>query len=164
LLYLAIHMPEITLYLPDLLATQNCGEQIGRQIALPAQIALNGELGAGKTSLSQGIAKGFGVREPVTSPTFALMHEYIGARGSLFHLDLYRLGSLDEVLDLGLEERILTECSLILVEWQNKFPNWLADLKTVEIELSHEPPGRKALIRMPAQPIFALEALQVWQS
>lgn len=77
-------------------------------------LVLTGDLGAGKTAFAQGVAAGLGVTEAVTSPTFTIVQEYAG-RVPVQHLDLYRLGSLQEVIDLGLEETI-EEC-VTLVEW-----------------------------------------------
>ena len=78
-------------------------------------ISLSGDLGAGKTVLVQGLGRAMGVRAPVTSPTFTLVHEYEG-RFPIIHLDVYRLDHFQEVLDLGFEELMQPE-AILLVEW-----------------------------------------------
>ena len=78
-------------------------------------VALSGDLGAGKTCFVQGAARALGVREPVTSPTFVLVHEYQGDH-RVVHLDVYRLGNLQELTDLGFEE-LLEPGSIAFIEW-----------------------------------------------
>jgi tRNA threonylcarbamoyladenosine biosynthesis protein TsaE len=100
--------------------TTEIGQSIGK-VAKPGDIVLlAGELGAGKTCLTQGIAKGLEVEERVHSPTFVLVSEYTG-RLDLFHMDLYRLDTLSDVLDLGLEEYFFGE-GVSVVEWADKIP------------------------------------------
>ena len=77
------------------------GEALGRTLVAPAVIALHGDLGAGKTTLVQAICRGLGVTDEVTSPTFALVHEYTGASVPVFHLDLYRLEGPRDLANLG---------------------------------------------------------------
>ena len=93
---------------------QNLLQQINGSIS----IALDGELGAGKTTFTQGLAKGLGVPSEyiITSPTFTLINEYPAAPFILYHLDLYRLGSYDELCYIGFEE-LLEKNSIIVVEW-----------------------------------------------
>lgn len=79
-------------------------------------IVLAGEMGAGKTAFAQGFARGLGIDEPVTSPTFTIVREYAGGRLALHHLDMYRLDQLREVLELGVAE-MLDEDAVMLVEW-----------------------------------------------
>ena len=79
-------------------------------------IVLAGEMGAGKTAFAQGFARGLGIPDPVTSPTFTIVREYGGGRLALHHLDVYRLELLREVLDLGVSE-MLDEDAVMLVEW-----------------------------------------------
>lgn len=98
------------------------GEQIAQELPARAVVLLIGNLGAGKTTLAKGIAKGLQAAEPdeVSSPTFTLIHEYGGGR--LYHVDLYRLESEAEARSLGLEE-IFERKAVVLVEWGEKFPN-----------------------------------------
>src|SRR5215210_92487 len=77
------------------------GEELGRATSAPLLITLTGELGVGKTTLAQAICRGYGVSEEVTSPTYALVHQYAGERSTVFHIDLYRLDSSDQLTNLG---------------------------------------------------------------
>lgn len=98
--------------------TQRLGETLGRLLE-PGDVAgLSGELGAGKTALAQGIGRGLGVDEPVSSPTFALVHEYAG-RVPVWHLDTYRVASLDELIDLSWTD-LLAGGGVVLVEWPER--------------------------------------------
>ena len=123
-------------HLPDLTATQALGESIGN-IAKPGLVvALVGELGAGKTSLVQGLAKGLGVPDPgqVTSPTFTLLMEHHG-RLLLYHADGYRLKNPWEWVDLGGDEA-LASGGVICIEWPDKLGQFLPE-KHLRISLVH---------------------------
>lgn len=98
--------------------TQALGEEIGAGLGPGAVVACVGELGTGKTSFLQGVARGLGVASDVTSPTFTLVNVYRG-RLPVHHLDAYRTDSLTEVLDLGLEEMLDGE-GVTLIEWADK--------------------------------------------
>jgi len=100
------------------------GERVAEMLLpAPKLIVLRGDLGAGKTTLVKGIAAALGAAEAedVTSPTFTLVHEYVGPKVRLYHLDLYRLETERELLTLGLEEMAEAEDALMLVEWGEKF-------------------------------------------
>lgn len=97
-------------------------------------IVLAGEMGAGKTAFAQGFARGLGITEPVTSPTFTIVREYAGGRLALHHLDVYRLDDLREVLELGIGE-MLDEDAVMLVEWGDAVQPALGD-QYLEIRLS----------------------------
>ena len=102
--------------------------EAGRQLATEFEsgevVALNGPLGAGKTHFAKGIVAGLGSDDEVTSPTFALVNEYLSGRIPVFHFDFYRLDSADELLRIGWDE-YLDEDGIILVEWASKFPDLL---------------------------------------
>ncbi|MBI2865683.1 MAG: tRNA (adenosine(37)-N6)-threonylcarbamoyltransferase complex ATPase subunit type 1 TsaE [Chloroflexi bacterium] len=98
--------------------TQLLGEKLGR-LAEPGDVyLLTGRLGAGKTSLTQGLARGLGVAEYTRSPTFTLVNEYDG-RMPLYHMDLYRVDSPEEAMDLGLEE-YLYGGGVTVIEWAER--------------------------------------------
>ncbi|MFL5594444.1 MAG: tRNA (adenosine(37)-N6)-threonylcarbamoyltransferase complex ATPase subunit type 1 TsaE [Gemmatimonadaceae bacterium] len=95
------------------------GEELGKSITPPLIVTLTGELGVGKTTLAQAICRGYGVKEEVTSPTYALVHEYRAPKSTVFHIDLYRLDSPDQLTNLGWDE-IVSSRSLVLVEWPER--------------------------------------------
>jgi len=97
------------------------GRALGATLRAGDVIALDGELGAGKTHFVKGIAAGLGCDGDVTSPTFTLVHEYTGGRLPLFHFDFYRLESEDETLRIGLDD-YLGAGGVIVIEWAGKFP------------------------------------------
>jgi tRNA threonylcarbamoyladenosine biosynthesis protein TsaE len=97
--------------------TQALGEQWGKTAVPGLVIGLTGDLGAGKTELVKGIARGLGATSPVRSPTFALVHEYTGGRLTLFHLDLYRLESPAQIHAAGLEEYFHAPPGVTVIEW-----------------------------------------------
>ena len=98
--------------------TRALGELLGRLLGPGDVVTLAGELGAGKTTLAQGLGVGLGVGEPVSSPTFALVHEYHG-RLPVWHLDTYRVRSLDELVDLSWQD-LLSGGGVVLVEWPER--------------------------------------------
>lgn len=100
------------------------GETLGRSLPPGALLAFEGEVGAGKTTFIQAIARGLGVTGAATSPTYALVHRYRGRRGPVFHLDCYRLRSPDEAADLDWEG-LTSEGDVILVEWPEQAGAWL---------------------------------------
>jgi tRNA threonylcarbamoyladenosine biosynthesis protein TsaE len=115
----------------------------------PKLVILRGEVGAGKTTLTKGIAAAIGAadEEDVTSPTFTLVHEYRGPKTRLFHLDLYRLETEKELATLGIEEMINEPDALVLVEWGERFPS-LVQRADAEIAMEHgEGDERLLLIR-----------------
>jgi tRNA threonylcarbamoyladenosine biosynthesis protein TsaE len=106
--------------------TRHIGERLGALCAPGDLILLEGGLGTGKTTLTQGIARGLGIAGPVNSPTFTLIKEYTG-RVPLYHLDLYRLDALEDVADLGIEEYLEGD-GVCVVEWPERAaPLWPAD-------------------------------------
>ena len=96
--------------------TEALGEKLAARLAPGDIIAFSGDLGAGKTAFTRGLAKGLGIEERVTSPTFTIVNEYEGGRLPLFHFDMYRLGSSDELFDIGWED-YLARGGVCAVEW-----------------------------------------------
>jgi tRNA threonylcarbamoyladenosine biosynthesis protein TsaE len=116
-------------------------------------------MGAGKSTLAQGIAAGLGVSEPVSSPTFALVHEYAG-RITMWHLDAYRLRHPDEALDLALPE--LQLCGAVVIEWPEQIgPALPPDRVEVEIQLLSDDERRLTLRSSSARSRAILEALSL---
>lgn len=103
--------------------TLELAERIAEMLTPPKLVILRGEVGAGKTTLVKGIARAIGAatEDDVTSPTFTIVHEYEGAKVRLFHLDLYRLETEEQIAVLGLDEMAGYENSLVLVEWGDRF-------------------------------------------
>ncbi len=96
--------------------TEALGRKLGQLIQPGTVIAYTGDLGAGKTAFTRGLAGGLGVTQRVTSPTFTIVNEYEGGRMPLFHFDMYRLGSSDELFDIGWED-YLARGGVCAVEW-----------------------------------------------
>ena len=114
---------------------QQWGEVLGRSLKAPVIITLEGELGSGKTTLAQAICRGVGVREDVTSPTFALVNEYQAERATVFHLDLYRLRGPDDLTNLAWDD-IVNSGAIVIVEWPDRAGDRMpADV--VKIRLEH---------------------------
>ena len=84
--------------------TERVGEALGRIVRPGTVIAYRGDLGAGKTAFTRGLARGLGYAEPVTSPTYTIVNEYLGGRLPLFHFDMYRLRSAEDLWDIGWED------------------------------------------------------------
>jgi tRNA threonylcarbamoyladenosine biosynthesis protein TsaE len=95
--------------------TSNIGEQLGRLLSKGNIICLSGDLGAGKTAFTKGIAKGLGVEDYVTSPTYTIINEYQG-RLPLYHFDVYRLNDVEEMYELGYEEYFFGD-GIVVLEW-----------------------------------------------
>jgi tRNA threonylcarbamoyladenosine biosynthesis protein TsaE len=135
-----------SLLLPDLAATEAFGRRLGSLLFPGAIVALNGQLGAGKTHLTRAIAEGLGVRNPaaVTSPTFGLIHEY-PARLPVYHFDTYRLSSPREFAELGVDE-YFTGGGVCVIEWADRVTDVLpADHLRIEIAVVSEDTRRLTL-------------------
>ena len=119
--------------------TEALGEAWGRSAQTGLVIALSGDLGSGKTQLVKGIARGLGISTRVHSPTFTLVNVYSGGRLPLFHLDLYRLETREQILSAGLDE-YFEPAGVAVIEWAER---WSDDLTAKR----HEVPGVQRQIR-----------------
>jgi len=117
------------------------GLKLGKSAEPPLLIALSGDLGAGKTTLAKAICEGYGVESEVTSPTYALVHEYPATKSAVYHIDLYRLDSPGQLTNLGWDD-IVASHSLILVEWPDRAGERLP-ANHIPIDLEY-PPGDQA--------------------
>ena len=113
--------------------TENIGAALGRALPGGTVIAYRGDLGAGKTAFTRGLARGLGYADPVTSPTYTIVNEYLGGRLPLFHFDMYRLASSDDLFDIGWED-YLDRGGICAVEWSENVADAMEDPVTVTIE------------------------------
>jgi tRNA threonylcarbamoyladenosine biosynthesis protein TsaE len=128
--------------------TEALARRLAERLPARATIALYGDLGSGKTRFVQGLAFGLGIQVPVTSPTFVIINEYRGRR-RLVHVDLYRLHSAHEILDLGFQEYLDGEC-VTAVEWAERGEDLLpADAVRVRLEAGDGEETRAVTIRWP---------------
>jgi len=134
---------QASLIIKDVAAMERWGEEIGKTMTSPGLLALIGPMGAGKTHFSKGFARGLGFAGEVSSPTFALVHEYRGGRLPIFHFDFHRLSSASEVLMIGWDD-YLDQQGILLVEWADLFPElWPEKSRSIFIEISDN--SRKVL-------------------
>ena len=113
--------------------TEKIGAALGKVLPAGTVIAYTGDLGAGKTAFTRGLARGLGYGEPVTSPTYTIVNEYLGGRLPLFHFDMYRLASSDDLWDIGWED-YLDRGGICAVEWSENVTDALEDPVFVRIE------------------------------
>ena len=106
--------------------TEDLGCRLGRALKPGTVIAYTGDLGAGKTAFTRGLARGLDIPDRVTSPTFTIVNEYEGGRLPLFHFDMYRLGSSEELFDIGWED-YLARGGVCAVEWSENVEDALDD-------------------------------------
>ena len=114
--------------------TEAVGASLAAKLEPGSVIAFTGDLGAGKTAFTRGLAKGLGIEERVTSPTFTIVNEYEGGRLPLFHFDMYRLGSADELFHIGWED-YLARNGVCAVEWSENVDEAL-DGDTIRVDIS----------------------------
>lgn len=136
------NQPTLDIHLPDEAATLRLGEQLAAASSMGGIIYLQGELGAGKTTLARGLLRALGHQGTVKSPTYALMEPYVLGAKHIYHLDLYRLVDPEELEYLGMRD-FLSDDALCLVEWPERGKGWLptADMT---IQLKIETSGRCA--------------------
>ena len=128
------------------LCTEALGERLGRALENGAVIAYTGDLGAGKTAFTRGLARGLDIPGQVTSPTFTIVNEYEGGRLPLFHFDMYRLGSSDELFDIGWED-YLARNGVCAVEWSENVDDAL-DADCVRVDIRRGQNDDQRLIRI----------------
>ncbi len=109
--------------------TYELGKQIGKDAVPGTVICLNGDLGVGKTVFTQGFAKGLDIEEPVNSPTFTIIQEYDMGRIPLYHFDVYRIGDISEMDEIGYEDYFYGN-GVCLIEWSSLIEEILPDKKT----------------------------------
>ena len=113
--------------------TEKLGAALGRILPPGTVLAYRGDLGAGKTAFTRGLARGLGCRETVTSPTYTIVNEYLTGRLPLFHFDMYRLASSDDLWDIGWED-YLDRGGICAVEWSENVADALEGAIIVTIE------------------------------
>jgi len=113
--------------------TEKIGSALAKILSPGTVIAYRGDLGAGKTAFTRGLARGLGISDPVTSPTYTIVNEYLGGRMPLFHFDMYRLHSADDLWDIGWED-YLERGGVCAVEWSENVADALENAITVTIE------------------------------
>ena len=133
-------MMQITTHSAD--ETQALGQKLASRLAPGDVIAYFGDLGAGKTAFTRGLAQGLGITDPVTSPTYTIVNEYLSGRIPLFHFDMYRLSSSDELFDIGWED-YLSRGGVCAVEWSEKVEDALQDAIRVTIEKDADEPDTR---------------------
>ena len=111
--------------------TERLGERLGTRLSTGTVIAYDGDLGAGKTAFTRGLARGLGITDRVTSPTYTIVNEYEG-RIPLFHFDMYRLSSSEELFDIGWED-YLERGGILAVEWSERVSDALEDALHIRI-------------------------------
>ncbi len=133
-------MMQITTHSAD--ETQALGQKLASRLAPGDVIAYFGDLGAGKTAFTRGLAQGLGITDPVTSPTYTIVNEYLSGRIPLFHFDMYRLSSSDELFDIGWED-YLSRGGVCAVEWSENVADALQDAIRVTIEKDADEPDTR---------------------
>ena len=133
-------MMQITTHSAD--ETQALGQKLASRLAPGDVIAYFGDLGAGKTAFTRGLAQGLGITDPVTSPTYTIVNEYLSGRIPLFHFDMYRLSSSDEPFDIGWED-YLSRGGVCAVEWSENVEDALQDAIRVTIEKDADEPDTR---------------------
>ena len=113
--------------------TEAVGAALAAKLSPGAVIAYRGDLGAGKTAFTRGLARGLGIHDPVTSPTYTIVNEYLSGKMPLFHFDMYRLNTADDLFDIGWDD-YLERGGVCAVEWSENVEDALEDPITVTIE------------------------------
>ncbi len=117
--------------------TETVGAALGKILRPGTILAYRGDLGAGKTAFTRGLARGLGYKEPVTSPTYTIVNEYLGGRLPLFHFDMYRLASSDDLWDIGWED-YLERGGVCAVEWSENVDDAMENAICITIHKTGE--------------------------
>ena len=117
--------------------TEAVGQLLASRLRPGTVIAFEGDLGAGKTAFTRGLARGLGAKDRVTSPTYTIVNEYLGGKMPLFHFDMYRLESSDDLFDIGWED-YLERGGICAVEWSENVRDAMEGALTVRIEKTGE--------------------------
>ena len=126
--------------------TRALGARLARKLGPGSVVAFTGDLGAGKTAFISGMAKGLGIEEWVTSPTFTIVNEYEGGRLPLFHFDMYRLGSSEELFHIGWED-YLSRGGICAVEWSENVADAMED-DAVRVDIARGEEENSRVIRI----------------
>ncbi len=129
-------------------AMQALGEELASSLKIGDVLMLHGDLGAGKTTLTQGIASGLGVDGAVQSPTFTLVREHRAREMMLYHLDLYRLSDPEELENLGYEVYLDPEDGVSVIEWPERAGDWLPERFTL-VRIEHLGGDRRLVLIEP---------------
>lgn len=125
-------------------STENAGVEFATRLQPGDVVCLYGDLGAGKTTFTQGVAKGLGINDRVISPTFSLVRQYVCSHPSitmLYHIDLYRLHTIDDVRSIGIDDILNDKQAVVLIEWAEKMSE-LLPMPRIEIRINHTDDGR----------------------
>ena len=109
--------------------TFRVGKELGEKAYAGQVFTLTGDLGVGKTVFTQGLAKGLGIEEPVNSPTFTIVQEYDGGRLPFYHFDVYRIGDVEEMEEVGFDDYVMGE-GVSLIEWADLISEILPEKRT----------------------------------
>ena len=133
----------VKIYLENEEKTREIGSKLGELLTPKSVICLIGDLGAGKTTMTQSLARALGVDDYITSPTFTIVNEYEG-RMPLYHFDVYRIGSSEEMYDIGFDEYIDGD-GVCIIEWANLIKDILPD-EYLYIEMNYKETGREMIL------------------
>jgi tRNA threonylcarbamoyladenosine biosynthesis protein TsaE len=133
----------VKIYLENEEKTREIGSKLGELLTPKSVICLIGDLGAGKTTMTQSLARALGVDDYITSPTFTIVNEYEG-KMPLYHFDVYRIGSSEEMYDIGFDEYIDGD-GVCIIEWANLIEDILPD-EYLYIEMNYKETGREMIL------------------
>lgn len=133
-------------YVKSVEETESLGAALALDLEAGTVVAFTGDLGAGKTAFVRGMARGLGIETRVTSPTFTIVNEYEGGRLPLFHFDMYRLSSSEELFDIGWDDFLLRG-GVLAVEWSEIIEDVLEDCLRVDIRRGDEDGHRRITIK-----------------